>query len=185
SKIFCRLFLHPPAHGEGLKDELLLDLLPLQPPSRNAYGSLAGLEIRLEGQAQVLRSDDVRVGHEHRPLYRVLQLPDISRPAIPFQETHRRRVDLLHFLVQRMGELVEEELREGLDISLSLREGRGVECNDIKPVIQIFPESPLCDLFVEILVRRRHNSYVHANRPVAPQALELALLEHPQELRLG
>ena len=55
---------------------------------------------------------------------------------------------------------------------------------DVQPVVEVLAEAALADLVLELAVGRGDQPHVHLDRPVAADALELALLEHPQELRL-
>src|SRR5581483_7319478 len=54
-----------------------------------------------------------------------------------------------------------------------------------QPVVDVLPEAPLPHLGLEVLVRRGENADVDLDRPVAADALDLALLEHAHDLRLG
>ena len=55
---------------------------------------------------------------------------------------------------------------------------------DVQPVEQVRPELLLLDELAEIAVGRRDQPRVAAQRARAAQPLELALLQHAQQLRL-
>ena len=74
---------------------------------------------------------------------------------------------------------------QGRDVAPPRSERRKLDPHDVQPVEEILAETPLRDELLEVPVRRRDDSHVHMDRALAPQALELALLEHPQELHLG
>ena len=54
----------------------------------------------------------------------------------------------------------------------------------VQPVIEVFPEPSLPDLFQEVAVRRRYNPYINLYGLRAADGLELAFLKHAQEFRL-
>ena len=56
--------------------------------------------------------------------------------------------------------------------------------NHVEPIEEVFAEAALTHLGREIAIRRCDHTHVDGNRIVASHALEVPLLEHPQELGL-
>ena len=64
------------------------------------------------------------------------------------------------------------------------RSGGVVQADHVEAVEQILAEAALADLACQIAVRRGDHAHVDADGLVAADALELALLQHAQQLRL-
>ena len=60
-----------------------------------------------------------------------------------------------------------------------------MDVDDVEPVVEVVAELLLLDAFLEVLVRRADDADIHLDRQVRADALELALLEDAQQLRLG
>ena len=76
--------------------------------------------------------------------------------------------------------------RQGKEVFRAIPQRRDVELQHVQAKIQVLPEAALLDLLPEIVVRRRDHADIHLYRlPAAPQALELVLLHHAQDLGLG
>ena len=71
------------------------------------------------------------------------------------------------------------------DIILALVQGRHMEHNHAEPVVEVFPEIALGNLFLQIFVRGRDYPDVHLDVLVASHARKLLFLEHPEDLCLG
>ena len=56
--------------------------------------------------------------------------------------------------------------------------------DDVQPVVEILPEAAALHLALEVLVGRGDDADVHPDGAVAADALELALLQHAQDLGL-
>ena len=55
---------------------------------------------------------------------------------------------------------------------------------DVEPVVEVLAELAVGDQLLEVAVRRRDHAHVDANGLAAADALELALLQHAQQLDL-
>ncbi|OGL00334.1 MAG: hypothetical protein A3E31_01655 [Candidatus Rokubacteria bacterium RIFCSPHIGHO2_12_FULL_73_22] len=75
-------------------------------------------------------------------------------------------------------------LREHADVLAALAERRHVDRDHVEPVVEVLAEALLPHHLREVLVRGSHDAHVHAQRSRAAEPLELALLEHAQDLRL-
>src|SRR5688500_19509833 len=70
------------------------------------------------------------------------------------------------------------------NVTRVLAERRDRERNHIEPEEEILAQTTVADRATQILVRRRHDAYVHTNRFPASDALDLARLDCAKELRL-
>src|SRR5713101_6389557 len=59
-----------------------------------------------------------------------------------------------------------------------------VNAHHVEPIVQVLPEGLIADGLLEIDVRRGNDPHVNADSPVSADPLDLALLEHAQELGL-
>src|SRR6185436_19042495 len=58
---------------------------------------------------------------------------------------------------------------------------RQLDGEDVQPVEQILPEGAALHGGLEIAVRRRQHAHVHRDRMTAADALDLSLLEYPEQ----
>ena len=73
---------------------------------------------------------------------------------------------------------------EQRDVLAPFPQGGQEDRDDVQAVVQVFPESALADHLHEIRVGGGDDADVDTDRPVVSDALELAFLQHPQQLRL-
>ena len=76
-------------------------------------------------------------------------------------------------------------LGEDADVLAALAQRRHVERDDVEPVVEVLAEALLLHHMAEVLVRRGDDADVHADRLGGAEPLELAFLQHAQDLRLG
>jgi hypothetical protein len=76
-------------------------------------------------------------------------------------------------------------LGQHLDVLAALAQRRHGDRDDLEPVEEILAEALLAHELAELLVGGGHDAHVDAHGPGAPQPLELALLQHAEDLRLG
>jgi len=100
------------------------------------------------------------------------------------QEIHDLGVRAGDPAVELAVELPDEVIEQGRDVLLALPQGRDVDRHDVEPVEEILPEAALPDVLLEVAVGGGHEPDVHLDRLDAADALELVVLDHPQELHL-
>ena len=83
-----------------------------------------------------------------------------------------------------LGEFLEEVRAELRDVFLPLAQGRQPDRADLEPVVQVLAEPAGLDLLLEVPVRGRDDPHVHLDRVVGPDADDLAVLQHAQQLGL-
>ena len=82
------------------------------------------------------------------------------------------------------GEPVQEMAREPGDVFPPLAQRRQLDCDDPQAIVQVLAELAPGDLFCQTRVGRGEHTHVDRNPLAAPDALDLSLLEHAQELGL-
>jgi hypothetical protein len=132
-----------------------------------------------------VRGGDRRVVGEHdHALDEVLQLPHVAGPLLRAQARHRLRLEAnaraMHRAALRCGELRDERV----DVLRPRAERRHGERNHGEPIVQVLAERPLRDHRREVAVRRGGEPDVHLERLRPAEPLDLALLEHAEELHL-
>ena len=75
-------------------------------------------------------------------------------------------------------------LHEQRDVFPAIAQRRQLDLNDIQPIVEILAEAAVLDHLRQIGVGRGDDSHVHFDRLAVADALELALLQHPQQLHL-
>src|SRR5207244_1824778 len=82
------------------------------------------------------------------------------------------------------ADLLQEALREGKDVFRPLAERRQLDLEDLQTVVEVLAEVAARDRRLQVTVRRRYEPHVRANVARAAEPSKLALLEHPEHLRL-
>ena len=119
-----------------------------------------------------------------RPFDDVLELPHVTGPGVGHQsaqgvlrDRHGRPPDI-------RAELLEKVLHEQRNIVAALAQRRQLDRYHIEPVEEILTERTIGHHPREIGVRCGDDSYVDLDGVRVADALELTLLQHPQQLRL-
>jgi hypothetical protein len=67
-------------------------------------------------------------------------------------------------------------------ISSAVAQRRNVDRDNVQPEVEVLAECAVANALLEILVRRREDSHVDADRLRAADTLQFALLEREQDL---
>ena len=125
------------------------------------------------------------VRQDHRALDQVLQLADVARPVVPRQRIHRLGRDRLD---RSSSSGARTAARSAAPASGCPRAARAAAArvigNDVQPVEEVLAELLLVGERRQVAVGRRDQARIGAQRARAAQPLELALLQHAQQLRL-
>src|SRR5437867_298051 len=122
--------LRGPAHvpveaGERLLDEEALDLF-------EAHVVEAGLPLAPRPEPEVLGLHLGAVGHEHRPLHRVVQLPHVPRPGVLGEAAHGRGLEAGDALAVALGVLAEEVGGQEGNVLPPLPQGRDPDLDRVQ-----------------------------------------------------
>ena len=130
------------------------------------------------------RVNDLALAHQHRAFERVLHLADVARPVIADEHVDRGRGDALDALAVLVRELLEEVVGQQQEVGLPIAQRRHEDREHVQPVVQVLAERAVRERLLHVLVRRRDEPDVHLDGFGPAHALELALLQHAQELDL-
>src|SRR5712691_4955112 len=177
--------LGPVAAGglEGIDDEVLLEAVhrALERDARQRARHLRGLQ----GRGKMVAVDDTAVADQHRPLDAVLQLADVPGPVVAHEHVDGGRGDAADVLPVGGRVLLDEMVGEEKDVGPPLAQRRQEDAEHVEPVVQVLPEGALLHRGFQVLVGSGDQPDVDLDRLHAAQPLELALLQHAQQLDLG
>ncbi len=161
------------------------------PPVRARLGSrptagARGHQPRLPGQlARHVLAGEVRAVREHhQPLHEVLQLAHVARPRLRLERLERVRRQREGLAPVGLGVHLQEVPGQRLDVLRPGPQRRQPHRHHVEPVEEVLAELALLHHLLERPVRGRHEAHVHLQRLRAAEPLELALLQHPQQLHL-
>ena len=133
---------------------------------------------------QVLGGQDAFAAVNHRPLNDVLQFADVARPRVVDQGIEHRVIDAADHDAVLLLEAGDEPLRERDDVDLPLAKRRDVELQHVEAVVKVGPEPALLDERLQFEVAGDDQPGLRAVGAVRTDRLELARLDHPQQLHL-
>src|SRR6266516_7798417 len=111
----------------------------------------------------------------------VLELAHVARPVVGREPLQGLLVNIADDLPRLLGEAVDQVFDQDRNVLRAFAERRQADGEDVQPVEQILPERAALHRGLEIAVRGREHAHVHRNRMTAADALDLSLLENPQQ----
>ncbi len=180
----------PAALFEGCDQVLALEILqgPVGQDShlRLARASTEGISSRARRRSgkRLFQRQARGPGEDHGSSDHVLELTDVAGPRMTFEqrsvfrrEDERRAPELRAYPPQ-------EEARKGQDVFRPLAQRRQMNRENTQPVEQIATEPARLHLRLEVAVARGDHPNVCLEGAIVADALELALLQDAQQLRL-
>ena len=128
--------------------------------------------------------DHLVIAQKHGPLNAVLQLPNVAGPVVCHQHVNGGRGDADDVLVVLPGVALHEIVGQEQNVGAPLPQRRDVDGEDVQPVIQVLPELLRLDELFQVPVGGGNHAHIRRNGERAAHALELALLQDPEELDL-
>src|SRR5579863_2799046 len=119
-----------------------------------------------------------------RVFNRVLQFADVARPVMMGQAGHGLARYWLCFYFAAPGIFLHKVVRQLGYVFFALAQGWHLQFDHGQPVVQIAAESSCPHGLVQVAVGSGNQSDVDFNRPRSAHPLELALLQHTQQLHL-
>jgi hypothetical protein len=138
----------------------------------------------LEGRGEVVGSDPAARTGDGQPLERIVQLPDVPLPGRGAQTGHGRIGQHRRRKRETPGDAGEAVVHQPRHVLATLAQGRQAQAGHRDAVVEIGPEAAGADRSAEVAARRRHHPRRAVERFPAPQALEAAILEDPQQAGL-
>src|SRR5437016_7795896 len=143
------------------------------------------LDVRLEEvRREVLRQEDAALADHHRALEDVGQLAHVPRPRVAREDLQDVRRDAGHRAPGLLVERRDEVAGGRLDVVRPAAQRRQVDGADVQAVVQVVAERALPHHVGEIAVGGGDDPDVDADRVGGADALDLAVLEHAQQLHL-
>ena len=139
---------------------------------------------RAGAQAEIAALHLVALRHQHGALDGVVELADVAGPGVVEQQLHGRVVEAVEALAVALRVLRQEVTGQQRDVLAALAQRRHRDLDRVQPEEEVLPEAARRDLRVEVGVGGRDDAHVGAPRARAADALELAGLEHAQQLGL-
>ena len=135
-------------------------------------------------QGEILWREHLAGFQYHSSFDGVLQFPHVPRPGIGGQHLHRLGRDPDPRLLRLTAVFLEEELGKLGDFLRPFPQRGHRKRDHVEPEEEVLPEGPGFDGLQEIPIGRRNHPDVHLDRTRAAHAIELPVLEKPQELGL-
>src|SRR5208337_5567079 len=121
---------------------------------------------------------------DHCMLDNVLQLPDITRPAIHGKLLHGLDRDPLHGGVKFLCIFCNEMACKKQDVFLTFSKRRHDDGQDADAIVKILPEKLLSDHILDGTVRCADHTEVQVDLPVAADPRNLVIFDDAQDLGL-
>ena len=174
---------------EGAEDELALGLAERVVVTGGGRRGVSAGRVRAgrgveDGLGQVFGQDALGRAEDDGALDGVLQLADVARPVVRDEARARLRREPRHAALELRGVFRDEVAGEQRDVFAPLAQGGQLEGDDVEAVVQVLTKGPGLDGLLQVPVRRRDDAHVNADGARAADALELALLQDAQQLRL-
>src|ERR1700686_594855 len=135
----------------------------------------------LNRQPRIVDLQRVIAAENHSALDDVLQLADVSGPRVRFAELQRALADPAHPLPHLLGKSLDEVLEQNGYVFSAFPQRRQVDWKDVQSVEEVRPEFPASGGRWQVAIRRRDDPDIDGNRSRAPDAFDLALLEHAKQ----
>jgi hypothetical protein len=175
----------PPHALQHPQDDLSLELVRgLVEREGLGRADLRGLLGQQYVEWQIVQLNDGPVRQHHASLDDILELAHVPRPPIGLERGERLGREPLDALVEVTIVTADEVLGQERDVLSPLPKRRRDDGYHVEAVIEVFPEGAVADGRFEVGVRGGDDADVDPDRPRAAHPFDLALLEHPQELRL-
>ncbi len=133
---------------------------------------------------QVLREQDIALGHDHSVPEHILQLADIPGKIETLQFFQRVGIDASNRAPLLAVDLVDEEFGEARDVVEPFAERRHFDHHHGEAVVEVLPEFALLHQLIELLVCGGDHAGVEGDAPVAPHPRKFPFLEHAEQFRL-
>src|SRR6266404_549774 len=167
-----------PAFGKRRLDHLPLACRQLVTERPHRLRRLLREPARVDGERAGVADDD-------RALDDVLQLAHVPGPAVGLHEVQRALVDAADTFAYLARVPIHEVLDKKRDIGDAFAQRRHLDREHVQPVEEVGPEGVVLDRGLQIPIGGGDDPHVDLDRPARTDALELPLLEHPQERKLG
>ena len=149
-----------------------------RPVGIDAFGRSA------EFPRQVLDRDHGTGRRDRKPAAEIHEFADVAGPFVGDKSFLCCKIELFRRNFELFRCMIEVEVSKFEDVFLTVAEPRHLDAHNIEPMIEVFAEGAFAHGILEILVRRRHDPDVDADRRLTADAKELALGQYAQKASL-
>src|SRR5687767_13866705 len=132
----------------------------------------------------MVRLNDVSSAHDHGALDDVLQLADITRPAVPLQSAHRILREAKIFTAFTLRVSFHEIVREDRDVAFALAQRRQLQARDVQTVEKVGAEAIVGNCGLERHVRPGDNARGKRSLLRAPETAKSPVFHDAKKLGL-
>jgi hypothetical protein len=165
-----------------------LHLLDLSIEVRAGGGKEDGLtrgEISFEYPRRQMGGMDLLTAHrDHQALDEVLQLANVSGPAMLFKSGQGGIVDVLAGNTVGYAVGLEKMFAQQRDIAETFAQRRKLYWDDVDPIVKIFAEAPGTDHFLKIFVGGADQTKIDLAQSAAAEPLDHVVLEYAEKFGL-
>ena len=146
-----RVHIHPAGRQRNIRCCRLLGGIVVNNIFRNIFGM-----------------DDAVFVHHNQALHEILHFPDIARPAVFLDDSHRRLIDFGARFPFAAAVYFKEVVHQKANVPVALAQRRKLEWKYIEPIVKVFTELPVTRGDVKIAMGRGDHPNIHVNRPSLP-----------------
>src|SRR5437879_4916837 len=143
----------------------------LRPGARRIKVNISSFQNRTFGQRESAFND-------------VLKFPDIARPVIIHQHSHRLRTHGADFFAGLGRRANQKQVHQLRNILFMFPQRREINGHDVQPVIEVLAKRPLLERFTQITIGCRNQPHVHFQGSRSAQVLELTFLQNAKQFHL-
>ena len=125
-----------------------------------------------------------RIVEDDHSFDQILQFADVAGVAVAREPLHHRGRNTESVAPVELRVALDEVTGQERDLGGALAERRHQHMDDVETIVEIFAESAFGHRTLQILVGRREDSNVHAQRRLRSNPRELAVLEDVEQLGL-
>src|SRR5712671_7580811 len=123
-------------------------------------------------------------GQQSGPFHKVLQFPDVARPAIAREGVHGFVGNTLDLFSHAPGVLIGEVVNQKRNVITAIAQRRDVNRKHVQTIVKVAPKLFFGDQLGEAGIRRRQQANIDALCASAAQAFKFLLLQDSQKLGL-
>lgn len=166
------------AHDVRAADFVKWDRAPFGVGQRHTMARL------LDVLRQVANVDEIRAVRDRGAGNDVFEFADISRPFVMDQSDLSATSESAEEFVVGFGVFLQEVLHENRNVFIALAQSGNANFDAAEPVEKIFAETACQNFGAQVAIYRCDHAYIHFFHFGRTDALNLAILDHAEKLRL-
>src|SRR5262249_46900563 len=131
-----------------------------------------------------MRADRLVVGEDDSAIDHVAKLSHIARPMIFAKPAAGSISETQIWSAMQAAEVIEEEIREGIDVVAAITEWRQGQLGKAEAGIQVFAKAFVADVLLQVLIRGGDDADIDADFLRRPDRQERMAFENAEQLGL-